>query len=299
MAVGAFPSFKRLLAHSLKFENLFLRHGDSVGFRGGESSGPQQFSPLITLNFRCENLYCLMTLQENPSVIKELQPIVEHFVSKSAGYSVDTQAFEDAYSQGYTGMILNPENFEDKKAILTALIAKTKYELQASRNVRRSEDRFRAAMPTQTQEDGSWEFPEAPQTHRSSVSKFRDVPLEFVLTLPTRARTAVSLLRDGMTYQEAGELMGVSVEGLLTDVDSKWKKWSDRGIPYELTPEDLKILQHGKWRVPAVELTKMLLKQYASDVVAHRLKIPVRKVWDSKLIILRRLPHLRKYLQSA
>jgi len=240
-----------------------------------------------------------MTLTSDPSVIKELQPIVQHFVSKNSGYAVDTQAFEDAYAQGFTGMILNPENFEDKKAILTALIAKTKYELQASRNVRRSEERFRAAMPTQTQEDGSWEFPEAPQTHRSSVSKFRDIPLEFVLTLPTRTRTAVSLLRDGMTYSEAGELMGVSVEGLLTDVDSKWEFWIDRGIHYELTPEDLKILQHGKWRVPAVELTKMLLKQYASDVVAHRLKIPTRKVWDSKLIILRRLPHLRKYLQPA
>jgi DNA-directed RNA polymerase specialized sigma24 family protein len=238
-----------------------------------------------------------MTLISDPTVIKELQPIVEHFVQKSAGYSVDTQAFEDAYAQGFTGMILNPENFEDKKAILTALIAKTKYELQTSRNVRRSEDRFRAAMPTQTQEDGSWEFPEAPETNRRSISQYRHLPTEFLWCLPTRTRQAVSMLRDGLSYSQVAEIMQISaIEGLVNGVQARFAAWSKRQ-PVRLSAEDEAVLSHGKWRVPALEIARMRLLGFQNDIIAWRLGIDSTAVSKAIYVILRSLPHLRPAFQ--
>jgi len=238
-----------------------------------------------------------MTLTSDPTVIKELQPIVEHFVQKSAGYSVDTQAFEDAYAQGFTGMILCPENFEDKKAILTALIAKTKYELQASRNVRRSEDRFRDAMPVSTDETGSWTYPEAPETNRRSISQYRHLPTTFLWTLPTRTRQAVSMLRDGLSYSQIAELMAIrSIEGLVGSVAKRFEEWADRP-EYTLSESDIAALSHGKWRVPALEIARMRLLGCQNDIIAWKLKIDTTAVANASYVILRSLPNLRPAFQ--
>jgi hypothetical protein len=190
---------------------------------------------------------------------------------------LDDDAIQDSISAGVTGILSDLQPFEASEIAYRASLA-VLMEIQQKRYDHRISEEL----------DRSTEWPVPPRLRSTWLNQ---LPVAFVRTLPQAQRTAVGLLRDGMTQAEAARVTGHEVAGYLgTDLHDAYEKWQERE-EYQLTEADQARLQ-ASW----IEPLKLLLKGQPHDLVRLKLGLKAQRLWDIQKKAIRKLPHLRQYL---